>query len=327
MPNSPYAQKSYFDNTPEHLSVEKWQKTVNLIIKLFDAPGAWIMQANVKGLEAFVASTEKKNDAPAGSSFSQDEDIYCKRVMQTKQYLYVKNAEKEGGWENNPEFIELGFISYLGVPLQWPDGGMFGTLCVLDKQETDYSEDFVDLMWQLKGVIDSDLKNIILINKLRQQSLTDELTNINNRRGFINDAKKLISHANRNQSSLALMYFDVNNLKTVNDTHGHDAGDFLIKAFARALSNSVRHEDTVARLGGDEFCFLGLQENHEIFHLIESRVKQTLEELTADDSRIYNPTFSVGHKIFKPIDGFNLDKMLSETDKLMYENKQKFISK
>jgi len=323
MKNSPYNQESYFDNMPETLSLDKWQKTVNLIIRLFDAPGAWIMQANTKGLEAVVASTVKKNHAPAGSSFNQETEIYCKKVMQTKKPLYVKNAQKEGGWENNPEYTDMGFLSYLGVPIQWPDGEMFGTLCLLDKQETNFSQDFVELMWQLKEVIDGDLHNMMLIKKLRLQSTTDELTSINNRRGFMKSAESLINHANRNNLSLSLMYFDLNNLKTVNDKHGHEAGDFLIKSFAIAIANSVRSEDIIARLGGDEFCFLGVYQSADKDKIVESRIQQSLKDLTLTDSRIENPSFSIGCKMFNPEDDLNIDKMLSETDGLMYENKVK----
>lgn len=322
MLRSPYDQESYFDNLPESLSLDKWQITINLITKLFDAPAAWIMQANQKGLEALVASTEKTNDYPAGSSFNKEENVYCKKVMESKQRLYVKNADNEGGWENNPEYTQEKFISYLGVPLQWPDGAMFGTLCVLDKKETNYSEEFIELIWQLKEVIDADLKNMVLIKKLKEQSTVDEMTNIFNRRGFIKAADSLISHAIRNNHCLSLMYFDINHLKIVNDTYGHQAGDFLIQSFANAISNSIRKEDVIARLGGDEFCFMGIYQSDFTDKNIISRIQKTLELLTQDDNRIQNPSFSTGYKVFKPLADFDIDKMLSETDLLMYENKK-----
>ncbi len=323
MLNSPYEQESYLEIIPKSLSMDKWQKTVNLIIKLFNAPGAWIMQANTKGIEGIIASTEKKNKAPAGSVYSSSENIFCKTVMETKKHLYVKNATREGGWEDNPVHTESGFNSYLGVPLQWPNGNIFGTLCVLDDKETDYSADFVELMWQLKEVIDSDLHNMVLIEKLQQQSTTDELTGISNRRGFMKAASSLVSQAKRNKLSLSLMYFDLNNLKAVNDTYGHKAGDFLITSFASAISNSVRNEDIVARLGGDEFCFMGIYKSDDRDKLIESRIQQTLEVLTSRDNRVRKPSFSIGCKVFKSEENFDLDKMLSDVDSLMYENKRK----
>jgi len=322
MLQSPYDQESYFDNLPESLSLGKWQVTINLITQLFDAPAAWIVQANKKGLEALVASTEKQNNWPAGSAFDKKEEIYCKKVMESKQQLYVKNADKEGGWDNNPEYIQEGFTSYLGVSLQWPDGEVFGTLCVLDKKETHYSKEFIELMWQLKYVIDADLQNMVLIKKLKEQSTIDELTNIANRRGFIKAADSLISHAIRNKECLSLMYFDINDLKLVNDTYGHKAGDFLIQSFASAISDSIRKEDIIARIGGDEFCFMGIYQSDFVDKDIVARIQERLELLTLEDKRIQKPSFSTGYKVFKSSIEFNIDKMLSETDSLMYENKK-----
>lgn len=321
MLKSPYEQTSFFDNMPESISVEKWQKTVNVIAKIFNAPGAWIMQANIEGLEALLASESIQQKFPAGLKFEKEVNIYCKTVLQTKKHLYVKNAKKEGGWDDNPEYTEAGFNSYLGVPLQWPNGEMFGTLCVLDQKETNYPENFIELMWQLKEIIDSDLRNTLLIEELRNASITDELTNILNRRGFMDRSTRLINLAKRNKLSLLLMYFDLNDLKTTNDAYGHQAGDFLINAFAEALKGSVRGEDLIARLGGDEFCFLGIHQLVGNEKSLPLRIKRKFEDLTKNDNRINAATFSLGCKIFTLLDETNIDKMLSETDALMYENK------
>ena len=322
MLDSPYSQPSFFDDMPSSISIDKWQNTVNLISRIFNAPGAWIMQANTKGMEAIAASTVKEHGFPAGFHVAADVDIYCQQVIKTKQHLYVHNANKEGNWEHNPEYTQANFISYLGVPIQWPDGLMFGTLCVLDTKETSYPEEYIELMWQLKEIIDSDLKNLTLINKLKHQGITDELTGINNRRGFLEQSKGLMSLAQRNKLSLALIYFDINNLKLVNDTYGHEAGDSLIKSFSDALSQSIRKEDIIARPGGDEFCFLGINTDDYDFIVLESRVQSAFNELTKNDSRIINPTFSTGNKLFDHTNKFNIDKMLSEVDTLMYEDKQ-----
>lgn len=321
MSSSPFEQESYFEQTPESLSLDKWQKTVDLIVKLFNTRGAWVMQTNNRGYEALVASSEKENDFPAGSTYKSTDNIYCKSVVNTKKHLYVKNAASHECWQDNPAFLN-GFHSYLGVPLQWPNGNIFGTLCTLDKEKTQFPADFVELMLQLKEVIESDLHNMILIEKLKAQSTTDELTGIFNRRGFIEASSKLLSHAKRNKLSLLMMYFDLNNLKTVNDTYGHKAGDFFIKSFASAIANNVRNEDIIARLGGDEFCFLGICRPENNKRVIISRIKKTLETLIESDNRIANPTFSIGYKTFSSEEDLDIHKMLSAADHLMYKDKQ-----
>jgi diguanylate cyclase (GGDEF)-like protein len=322
MSNKPYLQDSYFDNMPQEISLKRWQNTVNVISEIFHVPGAWIMQANIKGVEVLVASESIQDDFPAGIAFDFNVNVYCKTVIQNKKTLYVKNAEKEGIWNNNPEYTDAGFKSYLGVPLQWPNGDMFGTLCALDTNETNYPASFISLLCQLKELIDGDLRNLLLIKKLKKQSVTDELSEINNRFGFIENARQLISLAKRSRMSLSLMYFDINGLKMMNDSYGHQMGDFIIKSFAEALSKSIRKEDIIARLGGDEFCFLGVHQFDDKGETVRLRVTQLFAELTKSDERIKGVSFSVGCKSYDPVNGFDLDKMLSETDCLMYANKK-----
>lgn len=322
MPKLPYEQPSYFDETPDDLAIDKWQKTVDVLTEIFDAPGAWIMQANVKGLEAILASESMQHRFPAGTKYGREQNIYCKTVIESKEILYVKNANIEGEWGDNPEYTEAGYNSYLGVPLQWPDGEMFGTLCVLDVKETNYPDKFIDLMWQLKEHIDSDLRSIMLIEKLRQASKTDELTGINNRRGFMEDSERLISLAKRNNMSLSLMYFDLNDLKQVNDIYGHEAGDLLIKLFAEALKQSVRAQDIIARLSGDEFCCFCIHKLCDTEETITSRIQSQFENLTKNDANIRAPSFSAGYKVFNQTNEFNIERMLSQTDTLMYANKR-----
>jgi len=122
MTTSPYDQSSFFDNMPSNLLSDKWQETVNVLAKIIGAPAAWIMQANTKGIEALLASDSIQSNFPAGTKYEKEVNIYCKTVVETKEHLYVRDARKEGGWNINPEFTDAGFNSYLGVPLQWPDG-------------------------------------------------------------------------------------------------------------------------------------------------------------------------------------------------------------
>jgi len=152
-------------------------------------------------------------------------------------------------------------------------------------------------------------------------SITDELTCINNRRGFKNDTNNLIRLAARNNLSLSLIYFDINNLKEANDTHGHTAGDFLIKSFSEALSSTIRSEDIIARLGGDEFCFLGVHKNNDEPIGLKSRIQIKFDALVKGDKRFIRPSFSSGSKLFTQPDEFNIEDMLSEVDGLMYMKK------
>ena len=162
MKKIPYEQTSYFDQKPDFLSTNKWQRVVDELTNNFGTAGAWIMQANTKGLEAISANKSMQADAPAGTHFHKDVNIYCKKVVETNKPLYVKDAGAEQIWEDNPEYKEGGLSSYYGLPVQWPDGSAFGTICVLDDKEIDDSTELEEQISELKDIVENDLKNISL---------------------------------------------------------------------------------------------------------------------------------------------------------------------
>ena len=95
-----------------------------------------------------------------------------------------------------------------------------------------------------------------LERQLRLQTLTDQLTNVLNRRGFDAVAEYFMRNAQRTKTGLIAFYFDLDGLKQANDVIGHEAGSLMIKQFAALLVASFRDSDVVARVGGDEFVVL-----------------------------------------------------------------------
>jgi len=94
------------------------------------------------------------------------------------------------------------------------------------------------------------------ISFLEQLSVTDELTGIPNRRGLRGALGKTLASAARHQEAGVLGFLDLDNFKEVNDTHGHMAGDAVLRHVAKCLKNHIRPEDTVARISGDEFAMI-----------------------------------------------------------------------
>lgn len=160
------------------------------------------------------------------------------------------------------------------------------------------------------------------MTKLKQLNVIDELTGINNRQGFLEHSEGLINLAQRHKLPLALIYFDINNLKVINNTYDNQTGDLLIKSFSDALSQSTRKEDIIARLDGDAFCFLGINTDDYDFIVLESRVQSAFSKSTQGNSKISNPTFNSSNKLFEHTNEFNIENMLSEVGNLMLEEKQ-----
>ncbi len=137
--------------------VDKWQTLLDTIAQAIHVPSALIMRLNVDNIEVFLKSNSKNNPYHAGEQAKLVYGLYCETVIGTRSKLLVPNAAKDPVWkENNPD-VELNMVSYLGYPINWPDGEVFGTICVLDKKENHYSELYEELLAQVKQHIETDL--------------------------------------------------------------------------------------------------------------------------------------------------------------------------
>lgn len=162
-----------------------------------------------------------------------------------------------------------------------------------------------------------------LEERLHQLSITDELTKILNRRGFITLAEQQLKVADRRKKSFYLLYADVNNMKLINDTHGHSNGDEALTQVAMALK-MFRESDIVGRLGGDEFAALFSSESGELTkELITKRFNENLRIVSKQRDRNFKLTISVGIIRYDPQNPCSLNDLLSRADRLMYKHKLK----
>ncbi len=148
----------------DNISVPKqvmtnWQKTADLLARLSHVPAALIMRVHSKEIEVFITSDSEGNVYEEGEKAPLDTGLYCETVMDTQKKLLIPNALKDPDWDKNPD-IDLGMISYCGLPLTWPTGDVFGTICILDKKENAYSRMIVDLMERFKDSLQFGLATI-----------------------------------------------------------------------------------------------------------------------------------------------------------------------
>ncbi|MBU0909175.1 MAG: sensor domain-containing diguanylate cyclase [Proteobacteria bacterium] len=164
-----------------------------------------------------------------------------------------------------------------------------------------------------------------LEEQLKELSLTDDLTGISNRRGFMQLAEKQILLAERIKCELYLIFADIDNMKWINDTLGHDMGDEAICDVAQLICCSLRRTDLVGcgRLGGDEFAMLltsvtMVQGEHPVLE----RIKAKQRELNARPDRRYQLEISFGSARFDPENPCTLEQLVAEADQKMYECKR-----
>jgi len=135
--------------------VRKWQEIVNLLAEIMHVPSASIMRVDPPHIKVFVSSTSEGNPCEPGAL---DTGPYCETVMKTGQPLLVPDALENEAWKANPH-VKLGMISYLGVPIGWPDGRIFGTICVRDNKRNEYSEAYLKLLLHFRDMLQADLKS------------------------------------------------------------------------------------------------------------------------------------------------------------------------
>lgn len=158
--------------------------------------------------------------------------------------------------------------------------------------------------------------------RLRNLSLTDELTGLNNRRGFLILAAGLLKFARRANHPLCLLYIDMDCLKQINDTFGHSEGDLALTHFVRILTETFRDSDVIARMGGDEFVVLTLDAKEKDIASIQARLQSNVGAYNLQSVRGYKLLFSLGVVQVDLHSTFTIETMLSQADAIMYEQKR-----
>jgi diguanylate cyclase (GGDEF)-like protein len=150
----------------------------------------------------------------------------------------------------------------------------------------------------------------------------DYLTNLPNRVLFLDRLSQAISLAQRSSEQFTVMYIDLNDFKAVNDNHGHDIGDKLLREFAERLQKNVRRSDTVARIGGDEFTILlnHMGSKPKIISLAQKLIDSVEQPFVIDNHNL-SIGCSIGIAVF-PDAGDNIDLIQKNADMAMYQAKQ-----
>lgn len=251
-------------------------------------------------------------------------DSFCSHMVQGKAPRIAPRSEDIPLYVNAPIAKQVEIKAYIGQPLTKEDGSLFGTLCAIDpKPQSDAitkEAGLIDLLGQmLSYILQGELREVEQIRqreRFKEEALNDSLTGLFNRRAWDNLIGLEEERCKRYGHPTAILMIDLNNLKTVNDSLGHTAGDELIKKAATALKGCVRSNDIVARLGGDEFAILSIENNQVNAENLVNRVLQVFAEA--------NISAAIGLAMRNPLNG--LLKALQEADEKMYAHKKKIKS-
>lgn len=158
-------------------------------------------------------------------------------------------------------------------------------------------------------------------DRLRGLAYVDELTGLLNRRGFMHSVEQQMGLARRTGRSAVLLYLDIDGLKVINDTFGHEAGDQVLEDVAGLLRTCMRSTDIIGRNGGDEFVAWAVETDGDRGDLIKNRLLQIVKDFNLQGIRPYSLSMSIGSKFFDPRSETTLQELLRYADREMYRRK------
>lgn len=284
---------------------ERFDRVTRIACKLFGVPIAVI--SFLEAERQWMKSTQGFSIKEAARKTS-----FCGHVIAANELMVVEDASKDVRFFDNPFVLEKpNFRFYLGCPLKIKEYSV-GVFCLIDDKPKSINALDQNIIYDLTQMVEMDLESL-------QTAITDELTGLTNRRGFLKLAGYLFQQCQRESRPFALLFFDLDKFKHINDQFGHAEGDRVLKEFSQSLLQNFRFYDVIARLGGDEFCVFCSGLNQVDVASITQRVKDSLKSV---ETKGYTIEFSVGCIQYNKEQHQTIEQMLSLADAKMYSDKK-----
>jgi len=168
---------------------------------------------------------------------------------------------------------------------------------------------------------------LLKVNKLEKQmrelAAYDSMTNLYNRGACLLALENTMRQAKRSQTDLIILYIDIDHFKNINDAHGHDVGDIVIRHFAHYLKKSLRESDIIGRIGGEEFLVgipgLGMENGVIVAEKLRKGVMN--DSIVINDGTIIQISISIGVSIYRYSEEINSREILKKADNALYDAK------
>lgn len=279
----------------------------------------WII-SRASGSDYIVLQAEDHGYGVKGGEVFKWTESLCHRMATGMGPRIAIDVESIPAYSSAPVTDDIKIGAYVGIPLLQADGTLFGTMCAINPtpkpQSLELEQPLVELLAGLLGTI---LKTELRVaesdrraERAQSEALRDELTGTYNRRGWERLLALEEARCRRYGHPGAVMVVDLDDLKVVNDTHGHAAGDAHLCSAAGTMLRTVREQDIVARIGGDEFAILGVEIDQAESEMLLARIEASLRE--------ENVSASIGLATRDPVAGFEHAYMCA--DKAMYREKR-----
>lgn len=294
-------------DTPEEAPFEK---IVSLVRQVLDVPICAVSLVDARRQWFKARRGLSVRETPRDVSF-------CTHTIQGAEPFVVTDARADPRFADNPLVRGDPFIrSYAGVPLTSHDGYNLGSLCAIDTRARPFPDSEIAILENFARLVMDQLE-------LRQIAARDDLTGALNRRGWMDRAATELERSLRYRHPATAILLDIDHFKRVNDTHGHAAGDTVLKAVAATCMDIVRDSDAFGRTGGEEFAILLPETAGPAGAALAERCRKAIEGLRVDIGapEPISVTASFGVSSFAPgLDA--LDGWIARTDKALYDAKE-----
>lgn len=288
---------------------ERFDRLTRMANRLFDVPIALVslVDENRQWFKSCVGLDA--SETPRSVSF-------CGHAILGNHIFMIEDATQDPRFADNPLVVGEPHIRfYAGCPLRAVNGHKLGTLCIIDRKPRTLSEEDQELLEDLAAMVEREFSAMEL-------ATVDELTNIANRRGFMTVAQSSLRLCQREDIPAALVYFDLDGFKQINDRFGHQEGDLALANFADQMATTFRDSDMIARLGGDEFVVLLTNSALEEAEDVVARFAAALDAYNDQADSGYAIRFSHGVVAYDPQHHKTVADLLADGDSLMYRIKQ-----
>lgn len=259
-----------------------------------------------------------------GSSIERERSV-CQIMISSGRPLVFGDMQNEPKLDGHPVVPFLPFRFYAGVPLLTPEGAAVGSLCILKREPQAVVGFDLSTLIDL-GAVAMDEVELWRRNKdLEQEAQTDGLTGIANRRAFDEALERAVRRSRRTNEPLSLLLLDLDHFKSLNDTAGHQAGDLVLRHFARVLAQEARRpDDLAARYGGEEFALILPSTDQAGALEVAKRLRDNLAaaKLPHPNGIEGRVTVSIGAVTAVSEAGRDVGSLLSTADARLYEAKK-----
>jgi diguanylate cyclase (GGDEF)-like protein/putative nucleotidyltransferase with HDIG domain len=231
------------------------------------------------------------------------------------------NADPRAGFEAAGLQGDISLNAALVCPLQFNDT-FIGCLALYHVEPNHYTEDHRRLLERIGEQAGAVIHNSIVFEQTQEDSLTDPLTGLPNRRSMFVHLSRELARAERLKGEVALIVMDIDGFKAINDTYGHNVGDHALREMAVALQGALRPYDLCVRYAGDEFIVVLSDCSREAADLKRHELQEKIAEIQLEvrAGKRLRLAASAGASVF-PADGATYEALLADADQRMYRDK------